>query len=91
MGSNDTLKLIILHQIKIQYQLDDLSNKLRKHFLRGVEDSSVIDCVIPHSEFPNWLEENYDLEKLDNDYIPLLRKFLKEYALDNTEKSEENL
>ena len=87
MDSNDTIKLIVLHQIKVQYQLDTLTNKLRSHFLVGV-NPNLIDCVFPYSEFPNWLEENYDLNKLDNDYIPLLRKFLKEYALDKAEKSE---
>ena len=30
--------------------------------------------------FGRYIEESYDLEKLDNDYIPLLEEFLNEYA-----------
>ena len=41
-----------------------------------------------HSGFADWLEEHFDLEKLDDDYIPLLDRFLNEYALNKTEKSE---
>lgn len=84
------LKLSILHQIKIQYQYDTILNDLRNHFMRGA-DPNIMYCVIPYSKFPKWIEENYDLNKLDNEYIPLLMEYLNDYALDNTEKSEENL
>lgn len=43
------------------------------------------------SEYQEFLDENYDVEKISTRYIELGKSFLKEYALDNTEKSEENL
>lgn len=38
--------------------------------------------------FKKFIEENCNLEKLDNDYIPLLKEFLTDYAINNTEKSD---
>ena len=37
------------------------------------------------------LKKKYNLEAFNKRYMELLVKFLNEYALDNTEKSEENL
>ena len=41
--------------------------------------------------FFNYLEERYDLEKFNKRYVELLDNFLEPYALNKTEKSEENL
>lgn len=81
------LKLGIIHLIKVEYKLDNLQNKVRDNLMFGA-DPKIVDCAIPHSSFPDWLEDNYDIEKLDSDYIPLLEEFLNEYALNKTEKSE---
>ena len=45
----------------------------------------------PRDEFYEFLNKNYNLEAFNKRYMELLVKFLNEYALDNTEKSEENL
>jgi len=44
-----------------------------------------------NGNFFNYLKERYDLEKFNKRYLELLDKFLKPYALNNTEKSEINL
>ena len=40
------------------------------------------------TEFTDFLKENYNLDKIDDDYIPLMMEFLTDYALNKTEKSE---
>lgn len=45
----------------------------------------------PRDEFYEFLKKKYNLEAFNKRYMELLVKFLNEYALDNTEKSEENL
>lgn len=42
-------------------------------------------------DFYNYMKEHYDLEKFNERYKELLDNFLSKYALNNTEKSEENL
>ena len=81
------LKLGILRSIKVEYDLTKIQNRIRDNLMFGV-DSKLADCSIPHSDFPEWLKNNYNLEKLDDDYFPLLEEFLNEYALNKTEKSE---
>ena len=81
------LKLGILRSIKVEYDLTKIQNRIRDNLMFG-HNPRLIDCAIPHSDFPNWLEDNYDLEELDNDYFPLLEEFLNKYALNKTEKSE---
>ena len=44
-----------------------------------------------NSDYHEFLDQNYDIKKICYRYIELGESFLKEYALDNTEKSEENL
>ena len=56
------IKLLVLHQIKLEFH--------------------------DNSYFKKWLEENYDVDEIDCDYIPLLEEFLTDYALDKTEKSD---
>ena len=43
------------------------------------------------SEYQEFLDKNYDVKKISTRYIELGKSFLKKYALDNTENSEENL
>ena len=40
--------------------------------------------------FYDYLKEHYDLDKFNERYMELLDKFMKPYALNNTEKSEEH-
>ena len=42
-------------------------------------------------EFSDYIKEHYNIDKFNNRYMELLDKFLNEYALNNTEKSEINL
>ena len=48
-----------------------------------------LNNILTNCGFPEWLND-YDLKKLDDDYIPLLKEFLTPYALNKTEKSEEH-
>ena len=41
-------------------------------------------------DFLNYLYDNYDAKAFNNRYRELLDKFLEPYALNKTEKSEEN-
>ena len=41
--------------------------------------------------FYDYLKEHYDLNKFNERYMKLLDDFMKSYALNKTEKSEENL
>lgn len=41
--------------------------------------------------YAEYLEKNYDIQKLADRYNELGKEFLNEYALNKTEKSEENL
>jgi hypothetical protein len=41
--------------------------------------------------FYDYLKEHYDLNKFNERYMELLDDFMKSYALNKTEKSEENL
>lgn len=38
--------------------------------------------------YTEFLDDNYDVEKIDSRYLELGKEFLNDYALDNTEKSE---
>jgi uncharacterized protein YutD len=40
--------------------------------------------------FYNFIKEHYNLEKFNERYMELLDKFMKPYALNKTEKSEEH-
>ena len=42
-------------------------------------------------QFSDYLKDNYDIKKFNERYKELLDNFLNEYALNKTEKSEENL
>lgn len=41
--------------------------------------------------YATYLDEHYDMQKLGDRYDELGKEFLNEYALNKTEKSEENL
>ena len=41
-----------------------------------------------NDNFAEWLKSSYNLEKIDEEYIPLLKEFLNDYALNKTEKSD---
>ncbi len=41
--------------------------------------------------YAEYLDKNYDMKKLGDRYDELGKEFLNEYALNKTEKSEENL
>ena len=42
-------------------------------------------------EYRYYLENNYDVDKLQERYLALGKEYLQQYALNKTEKSEENL
>ena len=42
-------------------------------------------------KFSDYIKDNYNTKKFNNRYKELLDDFLNEYALNKTEKSEENL
>ena len=42
-------------------------------------------------EYNEFLSKNYNIEKMNSRYLELGKEFLNEYALNKTEKSEENL
>ena len=42
-------------------------------------------------KFSDYIKEHYNTDKFNNRYMELLDNFLNEYALNKTEKSEENL
>jgi len=44
-----------------------------------------------NEEFCNYFKKHYNIDKFNERYKELLDEFLNKYALDNTEKSEENL
>ena len=48
-------------------------------------------CSKDEGIFYDYLKEHYDLNKFNDRYRELLDKFLNDYALNKTEKSEENL
>lgn len=39
-------------------------------------------------EYNDFLTKYYDIEKINERYLELVKEFLKPYAIDNTEKSE---
>ena len=41
-------------------------------------------------EYANFLDEEYDVQKMENRFLELGKEFLNEYALNKTEKSEEH-
>ena len=41
-----------------------------------------------NSGYKTFLDKNYDVFKMDNRYLELGREFLKDYALNKTEKSD---
>lgn len=42
-------------------------------------------------KFSDYIKKHYNIDKFNNKYMELLDNFLNEYALNKTEKSEENL
>jgi hypothetical protein len=42
-------------------------------------------------KFSDYIKEHYNIDKFNNRYMELLDSFLNEYALNKTEKSEENI
>ena len=42
-------------------------------------------------EYANFLDTEYNVQKMENRFLELGKEFLNEYALNKTEKSEENL
>ena len=47
-------------------------------------------CSKDGGVFYDFLKEHYDLDKFNERYMELLDDFMKSYALNNTEKSEEH-
>ena len=41
-------------------------------------------------EYANFLDKNYDIQKIENRFLELGKEFLNHYALNKTEKSEEH-
>ena len=48
-------------------------------------------CSKDEGIFYEYLKEHYDIDKFNERYMKLLDEFMKPYALNNAEKSEENL
>jgi hypothetical protein len=42
-------------------------------------------------EYANFLDEEYNVQKMENRFLELGKEFLNEYALNKTEKSEKNI
>ena len=42
-------------------------------------------------KFADYIKEHYNIDKFNNRYMKLLDNFLNEYALNKTEKSDENV
>ena len=42
-------------------------------------------------EYADFLDKEYNVQKMENRFLELGKEFLNEYALNKTEKSEENL
>ena len=42
-------------------------------------------------KFSDYIKKHYNIDKFNNRYMELLDNFFNEYALNKTEKSEENL
>ena len=42
-------------------------------------------------KFSDYIKKHYNIDRFNNKYMELLDNFLNEYALNKTEKSEENL
>jgi hypothetical protein len=42
-------------------------------------------------EYADFLDEEYDVQKIENRFLELGKEFLNEYALNKTEKSEKNI
>lgn len=47
-------------------------------------------CSSDKGDFYEYLKEHYDLDKFSKRYMELLDDFMKSYALNKTEKSEEH-
>ena len=47
-------------------------------------------CSKDEGIFYEYLKEHYDIDKFNERYMELLDEFMKPYALNNTEKSEEH-
>ena len=50
--------------------------------------SKVYDDYQEDKLYSTFLDNNYDMKKLEDRYIELGREFLNDYALDKTEKSD---
>jgi len=53
--------------------------------------AKVLNDYNDDSIYADHLDKNYDMQKLGDRYYELGKEFLNEYALNKTEKSEENL
>ena len=42
-------------------------------------------------EYANFLDEEYNVQKMENRFLELGKEFLNEYALNKTEKSEKDI
>jgi hypothetical protein len=42
-------------------------------------------------EYANFLDEEYNVQKMENRFLELGKEFLNDYALNKTEKSEKNI
>jgi hypothetical protein len=42
-------------------------------------------------EYANFLDKEYNVQKMENRFLELGKEFLNEYALNKTEKSEKNI
>ena len=51
----------------------------------------ICDDYWEYDSYATYLDKHYDMQKLGDRYYELGKEFLNEYALNKTEKSEENL
>ena len=48
----------------------------------------ILTCYDNNSDYKEYLNNNYDVSKMENRYAELGKEFLNEYALNKTEKSD---
>lgn len=49
---------------------------------------NILEDYDEHSKYKEYIDKNYNISKMNNRYLELGREFLKDYALNKTEKSD---
>ena len=62
-----------------------------KKLLELIVLKDVLRDYAKDKEYADFLDKEYDVQKMEDRFLELGKEFLNEYALNKTEKSEENL